>query len=162
MDSSRSFGRTYRSHPEGTSSPLHAAYNSSFRRFGTTYRPHLQGQAVHRSSNLEYGTDRLSRNFGKYQSTVGNIPEERRSQVQCYIRRIQLLYWVGGSTYEPSRIRSTYCVSEYGNTTLRFQLHAHSVLVCSNWSLLYTAARLDIPPVLINSSELVPLGTRMF
>jgi len=68
-----------------------------------------------------------------------------------------------GSTYEPSRVRpTTYCVSEYRNTTFRAQLHAHSVLACSNWSLLYTAARLDIPPVLINSSELVPLGTRMF
>jgi hypothetical protein len=32
--------------------------------------------------DLEYGTDRLSRNDGNYESTLRNIPEKRRHQSQ--------------------------------------------------------------------------------
>jgi hypothetical protein len=37
----------------------------------------FKGQTVHLSSTLVKVNDRLSRNVGKYQSTVRNIPEER-------------------------------------------------------------------------------------
>ena len=53
----------------------------SYRSFWTTYLPHLQGSSNPRS--LENGTNRLSRNFGNYQSTLRNIPEGRESHLMC-------------------------------------------------------------------------------
>ena len=59
----------------------YAAYSDSYRRFGTTYGSHLQGS----SSNLgclkmgPIGCPETS--VTKYQATLCNIPEERRSEV---------------------------------------------------------------------------------
>ena len=47
--------------------------------------PIFKGQAVQEDLDcvtLEAGTDRLSRNVGTYQSTLPNIPEERRSNLK--------------------------------------------------------------------------------
>jgi hypothetical protein len=60
----------------------------SYRRFGTTYRFHLQRSSKPRFL-LDYlthedGSDRLSRNVGNYQSTLRNIPEERRSDMNLH------------------------------------------------------------------------------
>jgi hypothetical protein len=41
--------------------------------------PIFKGQTVQEVWLLDYGTDRLCRNVGNYQSTLRNIPEERRS-----------------------------------------------------------------------------------
>jgi hypothetical protein len=44
---------------------------------GRFWESHLQGSSS--PLTLEDGTDRLSRNVGNYESTLRNIPEERRS-----------------------------------------------------------------------------------
>jgi hypothetical protein len=51
--------------------------------------PIFKGQAVQDDCvTVEDGTDRLSRNFGNYQSRLRNIPEERRSHIalKLYLR----------------------------------------------------------------------------
>jgi hypothetical protein len=56
----------------------------SYRRFGKPYRSPIQESSSQRSSfdfvTLEDETDRLSQTVGKYQATLHNISEERRSQ----------------------------------------------------------------------------------
>ena len=64
----------------------YAAYSVSFWRFGTTNRSHIRGSVSQRGLLqvhmdcliLNYVTGRLSRNVGNFQSTLRNIPEERR------------------------------------------------------------------------------------
>jgi len=51
----------------------YTALTGSYRSFGTAYRPHGEGSGL----TFEDGTDRLSQNYGNYQSTLCNIPEER-------------------------------------------------------------------------------------
>jgi hypothetical protein len=66
----------------------------SYRRFGATYRSHIQGSSL----ILEDWTNMLLRNIGNYQSTLRNIPEERRSHLHrggnlksCKTTRLSLL-----------------------------------------------------------------------
>jgi hypothetical protein len=53
-------------------------------RFRTAYRSHIQRASSLDCLIIEDGSDRVSRNVGKnYQSTLCNIPEERRFQIHC-------------------------------------------------------------------------------
>ena len=61
-----------------------AAQIGSQRRFGTI-NPHLQGSSSPIFfSILQDGTNGLFRNVGNYQSTLRNIPEQRRSQLEIF------------------------------------------------------------------------------
>jgi hypothetical protein len=56
----------------------------NYQHFGTIIDPIFEGQSVLRlleSLTLKDGIDSLSRNVGNYQSTLRNIPEERRSHL---------------------------------------------------------------------------------
>jgi hypothetical protein len=59
----------------------YAAMVASYRRFGTTYQIQLQVSSSPRifldCLALEDGTERLSRNVGKYQSMLHNTSDER-------------------------------------------------------------------------------------
>jgi hypothetical protein len=55
----------------------------SYRRLGTACWPHRQGSKSC-CLTLGYGTDRLSRNVGNYDSTLPNFPVERRPQVASW------------------------------------------------------------------------------
>lgn len=54
----------------------------SYRRFRTTCRSHLRGSSLIDCVTTEGGSDKLSRNVRKYQSTLSNVLAERRSHVQ--------------------------------------------------------------------------------
>ena len=53
-----------------------------YQRFGTTYRSHLQGQEVQKDNFLDFLTFEgcPETSLQNYQSTLRNIPQERRSQ----------------------------------------------------------------------------------
>ena len=63
----------------------------SYRRFGITYRSHVKqfkkNEFFLNCFTHEGRTDSLSRNIGNYQFTLCNIPEERRSKLNSYIKQ---------------------------------------------------------------------------
>ena len=70
-----------------------------YRRFGATYRSYLQQSSSttlpnHECLTLEEGTFRLCRNVDNYQSTLRQIPEERRSHLNCggHLKPRELLF----------------------------------------------------------------------
>jgi hypothetical protein len=59
-----------------------------YRRFGSKFRSHLQGSSL----TLQDVTDTLPRNVGNYESTLRNIPEERRKpEIPQNIRLVRVL-----------------------------------------------------------------------
>ena len=65
----------------------------TMRRLGTTCHI-FKGQAVQEDClTLEDGTDRSSRNVAKYQSTLCNIPEERRSYPTFFCQAVTVIFF---------------------------------------------------------------------